>query len=62
MMTISLENKLAMVVKYLTEKRAGRMTVDEYALNSYLDDPEVAQWLDELDKKGQIKNTRFTRA
>jgi len=60
MMTKSLEDKLACMVWYLTEVRAGRIRSDVRAFDSYLDDPEVAQWLDDLDKKGQIRNTRFT--
>lgn len=59
-MTLSLEDKVAQIVWFMSENRAGRMQIDTMALNSYLDDPEVQQWLDGLNKKGHIRNTRFT--
>lgn len=59
MVTKSLEEKLAAVVFYLMERRANRCNKDSPAFNSYLDDPEINQWVDEQNKKGQIRNTRF---
>ena len=59
MMTLSLEDKLAALVYYLMERRANRCNNDSAAFDSYLDDPEVAKWVDEMNKKGQIRNTRF---
>lgn len=59
MITNSLEDKLAVMIHYQQELRAGRTHKDEAAFQSYLDDPEVAQWLDAANKKGQIRNTRF---
>lgn len=59
-MAPSLEEKLAQMVWYCYELRAGRRTRDHDAFNSYLDDPEVAEWLTRMDKTGRIRNTRFT--
>jgi len=56
----SLEEKLAMVLWYITESEAKRMSIDMAALRSYLDDKEITDWLDARNRKGQIKNTRFT--
>ena len=56
---VSLEDKLAAMVWYLDEVRSGRRQADPKALDSYLDDPEVAGWLDKMNKAGRIKNTRF---
>lgn len=56
----SLEDKLAAMVWYLDEVRSGRRQADPKALESYLDDPEVAGWLDKMNKAGRIRNTRFT--
>ena len=55
----SLEDKLATMVWYLDEVRSGRRQADLKALESYLDDPEVAGWLDKMNKTGRIRNTRF---
>lgn len=60
-MTATLEDKLAQVVNYLIETQAKRISIDDYAIQSYLDDPEVAQWLDTMNKTGRIRNTRFTQ-
>lgn len=60
MMTSSLEGKLASLMKHLTDVRRGHNSRDEAAIDSYLDDPEVTNWLTDLDKKGLIRNTRFT--
>jgi len=57
---ITLEDKLGAMVWYLEEIRRCRRSADPIAFESYLDDPEVARWLDQLNKKGRIKNTRFT--
>jgi hypothetical protein len=61
-MTASLEEKLAMVLWYITESDAKRMSIDAAALRSYLDDKEITDWLDARNRKGQIKNTRFTHS
>ena len=59
-MNPSLEEKLAAMIWYLEEVRTNRRQSDPKAFESYLDDPEVAQWLDHMNKTGRIKNTRFT--
>lgn len=56
---VSLEDKLATMVWYLDEVRSGRRQADPKAFESYLDDPEVADWLDKMNKAGRIRNTRF---
>lgn len=58
--TPTLEDKLAAMVWYLEEVRSHRRGSDPVAFESYLDDPEVAGWLDKMNKAGRIKNTRFT--
>ena len=57
-MSPSLEKKLATMINYLEEVRAGRMRSDPKAFESYLDDPEVFAWL--LTMKSKIVNERFT--
>lgn len=59
-MTPSLEDKLATMLWYLTEVRSLRRKADPAAFESYLDDPEVALWLDKMNKANRVKNTRFT--
>lgn len=56
----TLEDKLAAMVWYLEEVRSHRRGSDPVAFRSYLDDPEVAAWLDKMNKADRIKNTRFT--
>lgn len=58
-MNASLEGKLATMVWYLDEVRAGRRSSDPKAFESYLDDPEVAYWLASMLAAGRISNTRF---
>lgn len=58
-MSDSLEDKLALMVDYCQQLRHGTMTRDNLAFNSLLDDPEVAGWIDRMNKAGRIKNTRF---
>jgi hypothetical protein len=60
MITEKLELKLAEVLSHLVNVRSGHTQLDKAAVNSYLDDPEVVNWMDDLNKKGQIRNTRFT--
>lgn len=59
MITESLEDKLAAMLWQQKEVRAGRMNKDKRAMDSYFDDPEVADWLEQMNKKGRIRNTRF---
>lgn len=59
-MNKELEDKLASMVWYLDEVRAGRRASDPKAFESYLDDPEVAYWLASMLAAGRIRNTRFT--
>lgn len=59
-MTPTLEDKLATMLWYLTEVRSLRRKADPAAFESYLDDPEVALWLDKMNKANRVKNTRFT--
>lgn len=59
-MPVTLEDKLAMMVWYMEERRSHRRGSDTIAFESYLDDPEVAAWLTAMTKQGRIKNTRFT--
>lgn len=56
---VSLEDKLATMLWHLEEVRSGRRQADPKAFESYLDDPEVAGWLDKMKKTGRIRNTRF---
>ena len=58
-MPASLEDKLAVMVWYLTEVRSLRRRADSEGLDSYLDDTEVAAWLTRMIKTGRTKNTRF---
>jgi hypothetical protein len=58
-MTPTLEDKLAIMLWYLEEVRSKRRGADREAFESYLDDPEVAAWLDRMNKQGRIRNTRF---
>lgn len=51
--------KIAAMLWYLEEVRRCRRSADPIAFESYLDDPEVAQWLDHMNKQGRIRNTRF---
>jgi hypothetical protein len=55
----TLEDKLAIMLWYLEEVRSKRRGADREAFESYLDDPEVAAWLDRMNKQGRIRNTRF---
>lgn len=59
-MPATLEDKLALMVWYLTEVRAHRRSTDQVGFDSLLDDPEICRWLDKMDKDGRVKNTRFT--
>lgn len=59
-MPVTLEDKLAAMVWYLSEVRSCRRGADPKAFESYLDDPEVAAWLDKMNKANRVKNTRFT--
>jgi hypothetical protein len=58
----SLENKLALLVNYVYERtfNGERVSMDAPALKSLLDDPEVADWRDQMQKAGRIVNDRFT--
>lgn len=57
-MAPSLEKKLATMINYLEEVRSGRQRSDPKAFESYLDDPEVSNWL--MTMKSKIVNDRFT--
>lgn len=57
----SLEDKVALMLHYCVELQHHRMTRDNRAFESLMDDAEVAAWLDKMNKAGRIKNTRFTR-
>lgn len=59
-MPASLEDKLATMLWYLDQQRFGRMSSDTKAFDSYLDDAEVTNWLDRMQKSNRIVNTRFT--
>lgn len=61
MITPTLEVKLAAVMKYLMDVRAQRRSPDSMGLHSYLDDPQICEWIDKLDKDGRINNVRFLR-
>lgn len=58
-MQASLEKKLAAMIWYLQEVRAGRRTSDPHAFESWLDDKEVTDWLDKAIIAGKVSNTRF---
>jgi hypothetical protein len=59
-LTAELEDKLATVLWFMEEARAGRRQADWPAVHSYLDDPQVSAWLTSMDKAGRVRNTRFT--
>ena len=59
-MSPTLEDKLAVMLWYLEEVRQHRRGADPVAFKSYLDDSEVAGWLDTMNKQDRIRNTRFT--
>ena len=56
----ALADKLATMLWYLEEVRSHRRGSDPKAFESYLDDPEVSEWLVAMNKQGRIRNTRFT--
>lgn len=57
-----LEAKLAAVMRYLLDVRFHGRQEDEDGLDSYLNDADVAEWVDRMEKEGRIKTTRFLRA
>lgn len=59
-MTKTLEAKLATLVHYMAELRAGRQLKNEKMFKSMLDDPEIANWLDTMSKEGCVDFTRFS--
>lgn len=58
----TLEAKLAAVMQYLVASRFHQRPADEEGLDSYLNDPEIAEWVDRMEKQGRIKTTRFLRS
>ena len=56
-----LEDKLAAIVFHLQETRANRMDRNQAALNSYLDDADVQNWITKMDRDGRLNNLRYTR-
>lgn len=50
----NLENKLGILVRYLQENRAGRHTTDTPGLQHLLDDPEISNWVDQLNREGRL--------
>lgn len=54
------EDKLAVMIWYLEQRRVSRISDDARAFDSYLDDPEIMNWLDRMKKTNRIVNTRFT--
>lgn len=61
MMTPVLETKLAAITQYLIQTQLGDRPIDSVGLKSYLNDPDIAEWVDRMDKGGRIATTRFTR-
>jgi hypothetical protein len=59
-MSATLEDKLAVMVWYLEEVRQRRRSSDPRAFESYLDDSEITAWLEQMNRAGRIRNTRFT--
>lgn len=60
LMTTSLEKKLATMMNYVVEHRAGRAATNTKMFDSMLDDPEVAEWLDKARKENLVDLTRFS--
>jgi hypothetical protein len=62
LMDPSLEDKLAQIVGHLDDLHAGRRRqLDQRAIDSYLDDPQVASWLSTMRRADRVVNSRFTR-
>lgn len=60
MMTKTLEQKLATMLHYVVEERAGRQRKNDKMLQSMLDDAEIAEWLDKMSKQNLVDFTRFS--
>lgn len=60
-MTHTLEAKLAAMVQYQQQVRYNGRVEDQVGFDSYLNDPEVLDWVDRMDKNGFIGTTRFVR-
>lgn len=59
-MTKTLETKLATILHYQYELRAGRQIKRESVFKSMLDDPEIAEWMDKMSKENCVDFTRFS--
>jgi hypothetical protein len=52
----TLEDKLAAIVHYLLQVRRGYRSSDPVGFNSWLDDGEVCDWHERMDKAGRTVN------
>lgn len=59
-MAPSVANKLALLVWYLQQVRRGVRSSDPEGFNSLLDDTEINDWMERMNKAGRIVNNRFT--
>lgn len=57
-----LETKLAGIMQYLMQVEFHKRSKDSVGLRSYLDDADIAEWVDRMDREGRIKTTRFLRS
>ncbi len=60
MMAKTLQDKLATIMQYQYELRAGRQPKRESVMRSLLDDPEIAQWMDKMSRENCVDFTRFS--
>lgn len=56
----TLEDKLATIMHYHYELRAGRRSKNERMMKSMLDDREVAEWLNKMEHQNRVDFTRFS--
>ena len=49
-----LETKLAVLVYYLQQVRSGYRQSNPLGVNSLLDDAEVCNWVDQMNRDGKI--------
>jgi predicted alpha/beta hydrolase family esterase len=59
-MNKTLETKLATMMHYQYELRAGRQRENDRVFQKMLDDPEIAEWMDQMSKQNCVDFTRFS--
>lgn len=61
-MSARLQKELALWFFMFMENLAGRRTMDREAHFALLDGPEFQDWMDKMDKSGNIVNTKYVNA